>query len=154
MVSQAVCVGDIGDARAVLHAASAFGIPVDLVTPEGAGCLHGPGYWAALQRELRTEFPDASFRLLVDFADEAGTALRALTLGLKHIIFDHRLTSAKAVADMAEAQSAELLRYPPDVMRFPVACSADHKRALAKTWLSAHAAPLHSGISTEVSPCV
>lgn len=67
--------------RAVL----AKGAPVVLESPPGAAGQQGIGWWLALTRILKDEFPDADFEAVLDCADAPGLALAAISAGVPAI---------------------------------------------------------------------
>ncbi|WP_291299186.1 hypothetical protein [Elioraea sp.] len=103
----AVIVRGLGDARAVLAAAS--GKPVLLLSPPEARRL-GPAWWVAMLAEAGAGMPANAF----DCGGEAGTAQAALAAGAGGIVFTGNAALAARLASIAARQGALFLgRAPP-----------------------------------------
>lgn len=77
-------VAGLDDARAAL--ANAQGQTVTLISPPLG--QPGLGWWQALVRALRTEFPHVDFQAVADCGPSAGLALAALRAGLGPVAAD------------------------------------------------------------------
>lgn len=72
----------LADARLAL----APGRPVTLLSGSGVALYAGCGWWQALLRRVRAEFPQVPIADFLDCADASGQALAALRIGLRHLI--------------------------------------------------------------------
>ncbi len=68
-------------------AAAAIGLPLTLRSAPGAAGYAGVGWFAALAAILAEKHPTVPATLILDCADEAGTAMGALRRGIGHIRF-------------------------------------------------------------------
>jgi fructose/tagatose bisphosphate aldolase len=135
----ALCIETYEDMQAILQVVSRVGAPVDLITPEGGACYAGPAYWHAMLILAAKEFPQASYRLLVDCDDEAGTVMKALSCGLKTLLCDTALPSFAALSEMAVQQGAFLMARPASIRQFPPGLAFEKKQALVEQWLGERA---------------
>ncbi len=78
----AIIVHSLEQALAAADAAAALGCPLTL---RGAAGAAGIGWFASLDRFLAERYPALDVELVLDCADEAGTAQGALRRGLKAI---------------------------------------------------------------------
>lgn len=109
VVPPAVIVRGLGDARAVLAAAS--GRPVLLLSPPAARLL-GPAWWVAMLAEAGAAgTPDA-----FDCGDEAGTAQAALAAGAGGIVFTGEGALAERLAAIAAHRGALFLATTPPAL--------------------------------------
>lgn len=90
--------------RAALTAAE--GRPVVLISPPGAAGYQGIGWWLALVRILRAEFPQANFTPVLDCADGPGWAMAALRMGVEKILLWGEGPAFQAVREVAEQKAA------------------------------------------------
>lgn len=97
----AVVVHDLGQARAVLQAAGARGVEVELVSAPGAAAFAGVGFLAALEAELGAP-------LVADCGGHAGIAMAALRAGLREILFTGEERLRAPLGEMAEAAGGRL----------------------------------------------
>src|SRR5580704_10311170 len=81
----AIIVHSLTQALAAAEAAAALGKPLTLRSAAGAGGTVGVGWFASLGAILAERYPDLDLTLVLDCADEAGTALGALRRGVKAI---------------------------------------------------------------------
>jgi hypothetical protein len=86
---------------------------VTLVSERGAAGFAGPGWWHALLQSLRRDFPDVSWRAVLDCGESAGSTMAALRMGVPMISFAGPDNIASKLAAMAAAQGAALLRERP-----------------------------------------
>ena len=83
--SPAIIVHSLAQALVAAEAAAALGKPLTLRSAAGAGGTVGVGWFASLGAVLSERHPDLELTLVLDCADEAGTALGALRRGLKAV---------------------------------------------------------------------
>lgn len=76
-----VVVHSLDQARAVLAGAN-LDQPVSLVSPPGAAGFQGIGWWLAMSRILRDEFPEHAVEAILDCGDSPGLALAAIRAGI------------------------------------------------------------------------
>ena len=81
----AIIVHSLAQALVAAEAAAVLGKPLTLRSAPGAGGTVGVGWFASLAAVLAERYPDLEFTLVLDCADEAGTALGALRRGLKAV---------------------------------------------------------------------
>ena len=123
----AVTVHGLDDARAALRP----GLPVVLLSGEGAALYAGSAWWTALIAAARAEFPATMAADLLDCADAPGRAMEALRLGQRGLILDPRVASFRAVSEAAAARSAIVLPHRPASL--DLTDHGAHRRLLA--WL-------------------
>ncbi|HKP23742.1 MAG TPA: hypothetical protein VJV39_07740 [Dongiaceae bacterium] len=102
-------IASLPEARAALAAAQSSGVAAELESPPDAASIYGVLWFAALNRALRTEFPNVSFSLTLDCGKRADLAHAALTEGIKRIRFGGHPDAAKALHDIARQLDAECL---------------------------------------------
>ncbi len=110
MVTRAIMVHDLAQARAAAAVAGELGLPATLTTAPGAAAYLGAGWAPALMAALAREFPEAEIGLVLDCGDRAGHVLAALREGVRLVRFTGRKAVATKLAEIAAAQGAELLR--------------------------------------------
>jgi len=111
-VPPAVIIHGIEDARAAL----APSLPLTLLSAPGAALYAGCGFWRALVRQARAEFPGVRAPDILDCADATGYALSALRLGLRMLVVVPDAPGRDAVAAVAAAAGAVLLAAPPPAL--------------------------------------
>jgi hypothetical protein len=99
-------VANLADARLVLQ--SADGTQPELWSPENAAEIQGVLWFVALQRAVRTEFPERDAVIVLDCGGRGDLAIEALRLGLKAIALDASQSVTAKVADIATACGARL----------------------------------------------
>lgn len=104
----AITVQDWAQTRAALEAARSQGRAAFLCSPQGASAWLGAGYWAALQRRARQEFPDLDFTLALDCGDAAGDVMAAIRTGVVVIVFRGAAEVLAKLQDMARQAGAEV----------------------------------------------
>ena len=98
-------VNGLDDARAALKSGER-----ELVSPPYAACHAGVGYYAALLKQLREEFPSVDFTFTLCCGDNPAIAHDALGLGFKSIICDCSDAMAEKLSSIAKQSGATLLR--------------------------------------------
>ena len=81
----AIIVHSLAQALVAAEVAAALGRPLTLRSAAGAGGTLGVGWFAGLGAVLTERHPTLVLTLVLDCADEAGTALGALRRGIKAI---------------------------------------------------------------------
>ena len=104
----AIIIHSLDQALAAATAASALNLPLVLRSAPGAGSTVGVGWFAALGAALTERYPALCLTLILDCADEAGTAMGALRRGIRHVRFTGPPEVAVKLAAIAEAQGATL----------------------------------------------
>jgi hypothetical protein len=102
--------------EAVLAAARAAGRPVIAISGEGASAYAGPGWFLALVRQARNEFPDVELTAILDCADRAADALAALKEGAQHLIFTGHPDAAARLTAIAAQTGAKISDRRPDAL--------------------------------------
>ena len=94
--------------EAALAAAPEGAPALVLVSAQGAGASLGPLFWQAILRQASEAYPNARFTAYLDCADEAGTVLRALRAGVRHVRFFGRPEVSERLAAISEQLGAEI----------------------------------------------
>jgi len=92
---RAVVVHSLDHARCALAAARTLRTPVALRSAEGAARYAGAGWFAAMIRQAKREFPDVAFTASLDCGDDAGYAMSAFREGIALV----RVRTSKQVRD-------------------------------------------------------
>jgi len=108
----AVVVHGLVDARTALS----IGLPVTLLSAEGAVMYAGSAWWRALIKRATAEFPDVPCEDILDCADASGLALGALRIGQRRIILDPTAPGCAEVAATATTLGCEVLCNRPPVL--------------------------------------
>ena len=106
--SPAIIVHSLAQALVAAEAAAALGKPLTLRSAAGAGGTVGVGWFASLGAVLSERHPDLELTLVLDCADEAGTALGALRRGLKAVRIAGPPEVRAKLAALAETYGARL----------------------------------------------
>jgi len=110
-----IIVHSLDQALAAAVAADALAVPLTLRSAPGAAGYAGVGWFAALSSILAEKHPTLSATLILDCADEAGTAMGALRRGIRHIRFTGppevaaKLASIGAILDTDTRPALDLL---------------------------------------------
>ncbi len=108
----AVVVHGLVDARTALS----VGLPVTLLSAEGAVIYAGSAWWRALIKRATAEFPDVPCENILDCADASGLALGALRIGQRRIILDPTAPGWAEVAATATTLGCEVLCNRPPAL--------------------------------------
>jgi hypothetical protein len=106
MTAPAIIVHSLGQALVAAEAATALGRPLTLRSARG-GAL-GVGWFASLGTVLAERHPALDLTLVLDCADEAGTALGALRRGVKAIRIEGPSDVRAKLAALARTYGARL----------------------------------------------
>lgn len=98
----------------VLAAARANGRSVIAVSGQAASGYAGAGWFLALVRQARSEFPDVALTALLDCGDRAGDVLAALKEGAQHLIFTGHPNATARLAAIAAQTGATISDRRPD----------------------------------------
>jgi hypothetical protein len=104
----AIIVHSLSQALVAAETAAALGRPLTLRSAAGAGGTVGVGWFASLGSLLAERHPDLPLTLVLDCADEAGTALGALRRGVKAIRVSGPPEVRAKLADLARTYGARL----------------------------------------------
>jgi len=104
----AIIVHSLAQALVAAEAAVALGRPLTLRSPAGAGGTLGVGWFAGLSTLLAERHPALDLTLVLDCADEAGTALGALRRGLKAVRVEASSDVRAKLAALAQTHGARL----------------------------------------------
>ena len=104
----AIIVHSLAQALAAAEAAAALGRPLTLRSAAGAGGTVGTGWFASLGALVAERHPGLDLTLVLDCADEAGTALGALRRGLKVIRVEGPPDVLAKLASLAATYGARL----------------------------------------------
>ena len=140
----AIIIHSLDQALAAAAAASALNLPLVLRSAPGAGATVGVGWFVALGEALAERYPALQLTLILDCADEAGTAMGALRRGVRRIRFTGSAEVAAKLAAIAAAQGAALdedARPPLDLL------GRTDPEAACRHWLVEQARPDHHGVA-------
>ncbi len=129
----AVVIHSMADARLAL----APGLPVTLLSGEGAALYAGCGWWQALVQAARGEFPQMGIADLLDCGEAPGQALAALRVGLRHLILRPDVPGHARVAAIVAGLGGVLLSQRPPAL--DMADAAQRYRLGA--WVQARSGP-------------
>ena len=129
----AVIVHGLADASEAL----APGLPVTLLSAEGAALFAGCLWWRALVETARREHPATPIEDILDCADSPGRAMAALRIGQRTLVLSPRVAGFEAVATAAAAQGSRVLSMAPPALDLAKPGAARRLRA----WLAGPPAP-------------
>jgi hypothetical protein len=104
----AIIVHSAAQAFAAASVAAALGKPLTLRSAAGAGATVGVGWFAGLGALVKERHPGLDLTLVLDCADEAGTALGALRRGLKAVRVAVPMETRAKLAAIAQTYGARL----------------------------------------------
>jgi fructose/tagatose bisphosphate aldolase len=113
MPDRAVVIHCWAHACAALAAAAACDRPVLLLSARGAAAYAGAGWFAALVREARAEFPTVEFAAMLDCARRPDLVQAAFREGLQDVCFHGSAAVARRLAEIARHWDARLHRRRP-----------------------------------------
>jgi hypothetical protein len=99
MSRKAVIVHSLAQAKAAL----APGVPVLLLSAEGAAGSVGPGWWREVVAAARAAHPGTDTEALLDCADAPGHAMAALAAGVTELSFNGSRETAQKLTEMGAA---------------------------------------------------
>jgi hypothetical protein len=112
IVHPAVIVHGLTDALSVL----AQGVPVTLLSAQGAALYGGCLWWQALIAAARDAYPDVVMTDVMDCADAPGQAMAALRSGVVRLVLNGDVPAWDAVAQIAQRQGGFVLRQAPPAL--------------------------------------
>ncbi len=133
----AVIVHGLGDARLALS----VGLTVTLLSAPGAALYAGCGWWRALVRQAREEFPAVPVVDILDCGDGAGQALAALRIGQQRLVLAPGAPGWDAVAAIAAEHGGSVLKSAPPALNL----NQRGARLLLHDWLQTRTPPGDSG---------
>lgn len=133
----AIMVDDIEQVRLALSVARDAGRAVTLISAPAAANAVGVGFFAALVRQGREEFPDIPFRAVLDCHSAGGRAMAALHSGVDAIIYTGDGKTLLKLADIAEDHGVGLL--PERLPAFEGLAQPGDVRAALAAWLERQA---------------
>ncbi len=117
-----------------MSVASAIPRPILLLSAVGAAGTVGPGWFQAVIKKGKTDFPNVIVKAMLDCGDSPGHALAALRQGVDYVRFDG--VSADKVADIALQTGAKLIRTRPESLDFyHLELSGQQIEIACRTWL-------------------
>lgn len=128
-----VVVHSLEHARAALAAADGLGVPVTLISAEGAAGTLGPLVFKSIVEQARAAHPGVEAEAILDCADRPGHAAAALRAGFAKLRFAGRSKAAAALCGMAADSGAEILARRPRAL--DLAGEADPEAA-CRAWLA------------------
>jgi len=135
---RAIVVHGIAHGRAALAASLQVGAAVTMLSAPGAAAAAGVGWFEALVRQLRREFPEASWTAVLDCADRADLVQAAFRQGLGEVCYRGAAETAERLADLAGQYGGRLHRARGEALELE---GAADPRAACLAWLGA--APPH-----------
>ena len=127
VVPPAVIVHGLADARVAL----APGLPVTLLSAQGAALYAGCGWWHALVATARAEFPGTEVVDILDCADGSGQAMAALRIGVTRLVLWPSAPGRSAVEAIVSERGGLVLEAAPPTL--DLAQSGARRHVL--TWL-------------------
>jgi hypothetical protein len=107
-----VVVHGIDHARAALR----LGLPVVLLSGEGAALYAGCGWWQALMAMAAAAFPETPMQHVLDCAAAPGFAMAALRQGQRLLVLSRRCPGFAAVRSAAATRGATILPDRPPAL--------------------------------------
>ena len=101
---------------AALGAAADSKTKVALVTPQGGAAAAGPEIFLEMYRQGQAHFPETESSAIIDCDGDAGTAMRALRCGWRHVVFAGSDEVRQKLQDMADQLGGTLERSRPDTI--------------------------------------
>ncbi len=108
---RAVAIHSLAQGRLALR----VGVPVTLISGQGAGWYAGAGWWLAMMALLRRDQPPP-FADILDCADAPGAAMAGLRLGQRLIVLDFACPALARVAAAAATLGGEILTHRPSCL--------------------------------------
>src|SRR5690348_5133367 len=105
----AVIVHGLDDAVAALARAALDGVPVTLLSAQGAGLFAGCGWWRAIVEAARAKHPEVTCIDILDCADGTGQALAALRVGVNRLVLWPEAPGRDSVVAIAESMGGFVL---------------------------------------------
>lgn len=130
---RAIVIHSLADARDALGAARDLRCPVMLASAASGAAALGAGWWQALIRQMRTEYPDVRFTALLDCGARADLVQSALRQGLTDLCFRGPPAVAGRLGEIAAQGGARLVRRRPPAL--DLLGTAD-PAASCRAWLS------------------
>ncbi len=109
MAGRAIIVHSLDHARAAVGAAAEAGVPVTLLSAEGAAGTVGAAWFREVVASASAAHPEVAVTAVLDCGDKAGHVLGALRLGLKRLRFTGRKATAEKLAQIAAREGATLI---------------------------------------------
>ncbi len=117
-----------------MSVASAIPRPILLLSALGAAGTVGPGWFQAVVRKGKAEFPCVMVKAMLDCGDSPGYALAALRQGVDYVRFDG--VSADKIADIALQANAKLIRARPESLDlYHLELAGQQIDTACRTWL-------------------
>ena len=112
MSGPAFVIHSLEHAEAALAAAAEAGVPVTLLSAEGASAYVGAVWFREVVALASETFPDLPVTAVLDCGDRPGDVLAALRQGLEALSFSGRPSVAKTLAAVAKDYGAALVARP------------------------------------------
>ncbi len=109
MAGRAIIVHSLDHARAAVGAAAAAGVPVTLLSAEGAAGGVGAAWFREVVAQASAEHPEVAVTAVLDCGDKPGHVLGALRQGLKRLRFTGRKATAEKLSAIAAQSGAEIV---------------------------------------------
>jgi len=116
MTAPAFVIHSLEHAKAALAAAAEAGLPVTLVSAEGAAAYVGAMWFREMVALAARDHPDLPVTAVLDCGDRPGDVLAALRHDLKTLSFSGRPAATKMLAAIAADYGAELVARPRDAL--------------------------------------
>jgi fructose/tagatose bisphosphate aldolase len=134
MQGRAVIIQSLEEAKTALAAAAELGLPVTLLSAEGAADSVGALWFREVVTLARAEFPAVELRAVLDCADQPGHVLAALRHGFAAVRYRGSKRTAATLAAIAREYGAELVT--GRIAALDLSAEADPSGA-CRAWLSA-----------------
>lgn len=112
----AVVIRSLEEARACLR----VGVPVTLLSEQGAGLYAGCGWWGGVVAAARAAYPGTPVQDVLDCAEGSGQAMAALRMGQRLLVLDRAAPAWEAVRAAARELGGEVLSGRPAAYQLPV----------------------------------
>jgi hypothetical protein len=132
-LSQPIQIENSEEARLSLEIAGEMDEAVCLITPPDGGAYAGPMFWQMMEEELREEYPDAEFYLVIDCGNDPSVVMKGLATGARYFRFIGEPETAQKLAEMAAASEACLIDILGEVH---VLADAVDKESSLQEWIS------------------
>ncbi len=110
MAGRSIIVHSLEHARAAVGAAAATGVPVTLLSAEGAAGTVGAAWFREVVAAASAERPEVAVTAILDCGDKPGHVLGALRQGLKSLRFTGPKATAERLAQIAAQEGATLTK--------------------------------------------
>ncbi len=109
MAGRAIIVHSLDHARAAVGAAAEAGVPVTLLSAEGAAGSVGAAWFREVVARASAGHPEVAVTAILDCGDKPGHVMAALRQGLKRVRFTGPKSTAEKLKIIAARSGAEVV---------------------------------------------